>query len=129
MRTIEVQKGVFVATFLREIFVFVEREDKKREFHAFPDPYGADDWYEWDLESLQSYFDCFMKVVGELWLKEGKLPYHWNKADLRLLFSTLSREGICALIRNLANDIDPSVLCSLASEYPEAFIWMNPNWE
>ncbi len=128
MRTIQAKNGCFISYLLDEVFVFVEQEDGRREFHSFPGPYGADGWCGWDLEELRSYPDCFMKTVGELWLRHRKLPYDWDWGDLRLLFSALTREGVSALIRDLVNDVDPKILCYFATEYPEAFSCFNADW-
>ncbi len=129
MRTIEATKKCFVSYLLGNVFVFAERENGKRVLLTFPAPYGSDGWCEWKLEDIQNYVNCFTKVVGEIWLKECKLPYNWNKENLRLLFSTLSTRDVCTLIRQLVNDVEPSVLCSFFLEYPEAFVWVNPDWE
>ncbi len=128
MRTIQPKNGCFVSYLLDEIFVFVEQEDGNREFYTFPGPYGADGWCGWDFENLLSYPEWFRKTVGMLWLRYGKLPSDWDGADLHLLFSELSRENIVYLIQDLINDVDPVVLCSFATEYPEAFSCFNADW-
>ncbi len=70
----------------------------------------------------------YIEQIGKMWILEGKLPCDYTTDDLRKIFSEMSISEIQAFVQELVCDIDPTVICSLATKYPKAFNGLNPNW-